>query len=68
MRSSRINWYAYEERSTRTQLEKLWNGNSIATAAVAKWEGELLPAAEAEAFALTLDVAVPEGAPLKAAA
>jgi Na+/H+-dicarboxylate symporter len=43
-------------------------GNSIATAAVAKWEGELLPAAEAEAFALTLDVAVPEGAPLKAAA
>jgi len=43
-------------------------GNSIATAAVAKWEGELLPAAEAEAFALTLDVPVPEGAPLKAAA
>ena len=32
-------------------------GNSIATAAVAKWEGELLPAAEAEANALLLDTA-----------
>jgi Na+/H+-dicarboxylate symporter len=32
-------------------------GNSIATAAVAKWEGELLPPAEADAFALTLDTA-----------
>jgi len=30
-------------------------GNSIASAAVAKWEGELMPAAEAEAFAATLD-------------
>jgi Na+/H+-dicarboxylate symporter len=30
-------------------------GNSIATAAVAKWEGELLPADEAEKFALELD-------------
>ena len=30
-------------------------GNSIATAVVAKWEGELLPEAEAEANALTLD-------------
>ena len=33
-------------------------GNSIATAVVAKWEGELLPAAEAEANARTLDTAV----------
>jgi len=32
-------------------------GNSIATAVVAKWEGELLPEAEAEANALTLDTA-----------
>ncbi len=30
-------------------------GNSIATAVVAKWEGELLSPAEAESFALTLD-------------
>jgi len=34
-------------------------GNSIATAAVAKWEGELLPADEAERNALTLDTAMP---------
>ena len=33
-------------------------GNSIATAVVAKWEGELLPEAEAEANARTLDTAV----------
>jgi Na+/H+-dicarboxylate symporter len=32
-------------------------GNSIATAAVAKWEGELLPADEAEANARNLDAA-----------
>jgi len=32
-------------------------GNSIATAVVAKWEGELLPEREAEANALTLDTA-----------
>jgi Na+/H+-dicarboxylate symporter len=32
-------------------------GNSIATAAVAKWEGELLPADAAEEYALTLDTA-----------
>jgi Na+/H+-dicarboxylate symporter len=32
-------------------------GNSIATAVVAKWEGELLPEAQAEANALTLDTA-----------
>jgi Na+/H+-dicarboxylate symporter len=37
-------------------------GNSIATAAVAKWEGELMPEAEAEAFALTLDAATPSQA------
>jgi Na+/H+-dicarboxylate symporter len=30
-------------------------GNSIATAVVAKWEGELLPEAEAEANAKALD-------------
>jgi len=30
-------------------------GNSIATAVVAKWEGELMSPAEAESFALTLD-------------
>ena len=30
-------------------------GNSIASAAVAKWEGELLPAADAEKFASELD-------------
>jgi Na+/H+-dicarboxylate symporter len=30
-------------------------GNSIASAAVAKWEGELLPPKEADAHALTLD-------------
>jgi len=34
-------------------------GNSIATAAVAKWEGELLPEAEAERYALELDAALP---------
>jgi Na+/H+-dicarboxylate symporter len=34
-------------------------GNSIATAAVAKWEGELLPPAEADKFALELDAALP---------
>src|SRR5689334_7100576 len=33
-------------------------GNSIATAVVAKWEGELLPEAEAEANARTLDTVV----------
>jgi Na+/H+-dicarboxylate symporter len=33
-------------------------GNSIATAAVAKWEGELLPSTEAEANALGLDEAL----------
>jgi Na+/H+-dicarboxylate symporter len=32
-------------------------GNSIATAVVAKWEGELLPEAQADANALTLDTA-----------
>jgi Na+/H+-dicarboxylate symporter len=32
-------------------------GNSIAAAVVAKWEGELLPEAEAEANARTLDTA-----------
>jgi Na+/H+-dicarboxylate symporter len=37
-------------------------GNSIATAVVAKWEGELLPEAEAEANALTLDTAVNDAA------
>jgi len=38
-------------------------GNSIATAVVAKWEGELLPAAEAEANARMLDtVEVPRPA------
>ena len=30
-------------------------GNSIATAVVAKWEGELMSQADAETFALTLD-------------
>jgi len=34
-------------------------GNSIATAVVAKWEGELMPEREAEANALTLDTAEP---------
>jgi len=34
-------------------------GNSIATAAVAKWEGELLPPDQAEEYALTLDAALP---------
>jgi len=37
-------------------------GNSIATAVVAKWENELLPAAEAEANARTLDTAVASAA------
>ncbi|HSV57526.1 MAG TPA: dicarboxylate/amino acid:cation symporter [Variovorax sp.] len=37
-------------------------GNSIATAVVAKWEGELLPEAEAEANALTLDTTEPQAA------
>jgi Na+/H+-dicarboxylate symporter len=35
-------------------------GNSIATAVVAKWEGELLPEDEAEANAHTLDTEEPE--------
>jgi Na+/H+-dicarboxylate symporter len=35
-------------------------GNSIATAVVAKWEGELLPETEAAANALTLDTAEPQ--------
>jgi hypothetical protein len=34
-------------------------GNSIATAAVAKWEGELMPLHEAEAHARALDAALP---------
>jgi len=34
-------------------------GNSIATAAVAKWEGELLPPDEADRYALELDAALP---------
>src|SRR6187401_1104310 len=34
-------------------------GNSIATAAVAKWEGELLPPEEADRYALELDAALP---------
>ena len=34
-------------------------GNSIATAAVAKWEGELLPEDEAERNAIALDAALP---------
>jgi len=39
-------------------------GNSIATAAVAKWEGELLPESEASAIAHALDAAVvPQAAP-----
>ena len=37
-------------------------GNSIATAVVAKWEGELMPEAEAEANARTLDTAEPSDA------
>jgi len=37
-------------------------GNSIATAVVAKWEKELLPEAEADANALTLDTAEPQAA------
>ncbi|APV51681.1 dicarboxylate/amino acid:cation symporter [Betaproteobacteria bacterium GR16-43] len=37
-------------------------GNSIATAAVAKWEGELLPADEAEALAAQLDAGQPVAA------
>ncbi|SFH94818.1 Na+/H+-dicarboxylate symporter [Bosea sp. OK403] len=38
-------------------------GNSIATAVVAKWEGELLPENEAEAFAHSLDAALPAAVP-----
>jgi Na+/H+-dicarboxylate symporter len=38
-------------------------GNSIATAVVAKWEGELLPEDEAEAFAHSLDAALPAAVP-----
>ena len=39
-------------------------GNSIATAAVAKWEGELLSPEDAEEFALTLDAAhLPQAVP-----
>ena len=37
-------------------------GNSIATAVVAKWEGELLPEAEAEANARALDARAPRAA------
>jgi Na+/H+-dicarboxylate symporter len=37
-------------------------GNSVATAVVAKWEGELMPEAEATAHALTLDTSVSAGA------
>ncbi|HEY2628150.1 MAG TPA: cation:dicarboxylase symporter family transporter, partial [Usitatibacter sp.] len=37
-------------------------GNSIASAAVAKWEGELMPADAAEKHALKLDTAVAAGA------
>jgi Na+/H+-dicarboxylate symporter len=37
-------------------------GNSIATAVVAKWEGELLPAAEADANAIAIDRAAAAGA------
>ena len=40
-------------------------GNSIATAVVAKWEGELLPEAQAEANALTLDTAAARDAGLQ---
>ncbi|WNJ88291.1 dicarboxylate/amino acid:cation symporter [Bosea sp. 685] len=38
-------------------------GNSIATAVVAKWEGELLPEDEADAFAHSLDAALPAAVP-----
>jgi Na+/H+-dicarboxylate symporter len=41
-------------------------GNSIATAVVAKWEGELLPEAEAEINARNLDAAVRVAAPAHA--
>jgi Na+/H+-dicarboxylate symporter len=34
-------------------------GNSIASAVVAKWEGELMPESEAEANARSLDAALP---------
>jgi len=34
-------------------------GNSIATAAVAKWEGELMPPEDAERYTLELDAALP---------
>jgi Na+/H+-dicarboxylate symporter len=37
-------------------------GNSIASAAVAKWEGELLPEKEAEAHARAMDGALAAGA------
>ena len=40
-------------------------GNSIATAVVAKWEGELLPEAQAEANARTLDTAAARDAGLQ---
>jgi len=40
-------------------------GNSIATAVVAKWEGELMPEAEAAANALTLDTAAARDAGLQ---
>ncbi|HEY9066064.1 MAG TPA: dicarboxylate/amino acid:cation symporter [Burkholderiaceae bacterium] len=40
-------------------------GNSIATAVVAKWEGELLPEAEAEANARTLDTAAAQAGGLQ---
>jgi len=41
-------------------------GNSIASAVVAKWEGELIPEAEAEANARALDAAVPVPLPAHA--
>ena len=41
-------------------------GNSIATAVVAKWEGELLPEAEAEANAHALDFAAAKSLPAAA--
>jgi len=41
-------------------------GNSIATAVVAKWEGELLPEAEAEANAHALDLAAARPLPVPA--
>lgn len=37
-------------------------GNSIATAAVAKWEGELMPVKDAEEYAKALDAGLPSAA------